>query len=243
MPKLNQILAVEKGIKNAQNQNITEVYKILQKPALFEGISRTYRPKDEDGDKLPAESTMVQQDARTLMGTIAKSWIKLIDITITKDTANTVAKADVVVGGKALLKDVPVPTLLFLEKQLVDIHTVLSKLPTLNPSEEWVKDPNVNAWASKPAETTKTKKVPKPFIKAPATEHHPAQVEVVHDDIIQGTWTTVKFSGAMPALRVATMLAKVEELQQAVKYAREQANLVEAPPLFAGEQIFAFLFE
>jgi hypothetical protein len=241
MPKLNQILAIEKGVKNAQNQAITEVYKIIQKPALFAGIARNYRPKDEDGDKLPSESTLVQQRAQNLLKDLVVSWTKLLDITLTKDTANTTALADIVVDGKVIAAKVPVPTLLNLEKQLVDIHTVIAKLPILDPSEEWTKDAVTNSWSSKAAETTKTKKVPKPFIKAPATQQHPAQVEVVHEDVLQGTWTTIKFSGAMPQATIANMLAKVEELQVAVKFARESANLVEAPRHFIGEAIFGHI--
>jgi hypothetical protein len=35
-------------------------------------------------------------------------------------------------------------------------------------------------------------------VKAEATEKHPAQVEVYHEDVVVGQWKTVKFSGALP---------------------------------------------
>src|SRR5262249_53558110 len=47
MAKLNQIIAVEKGIKARSFQELTEAHQVLQKPAALGGISRTYRPKDE----------------------------------------------------------------------------------------------------------------------------------------------------------------------------------------------------
>ncbi len=123
MPKLNQIVAIEKGVKNQQNQVITEAYHAIQKTAQFGGISRQYRPRnEEDGDKLPAESTTVQTRAKSLLKTASDSWTKLIDVTVTKDTANCAAKADVIVDGVTVMKDVPVTSLLFLEKQLVDLH-------------------------------------------------------------------------------------------------------------------------
>ena len=48
-------------------------------------------------------------------------------------------------------------------------------------------------------QTLRTKKVPRNHVKAEATEKHPAQVEVYYEDVAVGYWTTVKFSGALPA--------------------------------------------
>ena len=50
MAKLNQIIAVEKGVKSRSFQELTEAHHALQKPTLLSGISRTYRPKDEEGE-------------------------------------------------------------------------------------------------------------------------------------------------------------------------------------------------
>ncbi|WP_228056029.1 hypothetical protein [Microcoleus sp. LEGE 07076] len=47
MARLNQIIAIEKGIKSRSILELAEAQKALQKPALFSGISRTYCPKDE----------------------------------------------------------------------------------------------------------------------------------------------------------------------------------------------------
>ena len=63
--KLNQIIAIEKGTKSRTFQELTEAHQSLQKPALLSGISRTYRPKDEEGEQLPPESTRVQEKAGT----------------------------------------------------------------------------------------------------------------------------------------------------------------------------------
>ncbi len=43
MAKLNQIIAVEKGIKSKSFHEITEAHHAVQKPALLSGISRTYQ--------------------------------------------------------------------------------------------------------------------------------------------------------------------------------------------------------
>ena len=60
MTKLNQIIAVEKGVKSKSLQDITAAHHKVQKPALLAGISRTYQPKDEEGEQLPPESARVQ---------------------------------------------------------------------------------------------------------------------------------------------------------------------------------------
>ena len=57
----------------------------LQKPALFAGISRTYQPKDEEGESLPPESTKVQIKAEEIIHNTVAVLTKLFDITATKD--------------------------------------------------------------------------------------------------------------------------------------------------------------
>ncbi|NOK58124.1 MAG: hypothetical protein GFH25_541186n388 [Chloroflexi bacterium AL-N10] len=55
MARLNQIIAIEKGVKSRSFQELTEAHHSLQKPTLIAGIARTYRPKDEEGEQLPPE--------------------------------------------------------------------------------------------------------------------------------------------------------------------------------------------
>ena len=50
MPKLNQIIAIEKGTKNRVAEKLTEVYKTFQKAALFSGLVKTWRPLEESQD-------------------------------------------------------------------------------------------------------------------------------------------------------------------------------------------------
>jgi len=239
--RLCQIIAVEKSVKNKSHLGITEAYQRMQKPTLLQGISRSYRAKDEDGEVMPSEQTKVQLVASDLVKDMAKVMTDLFDVTATKDFANCKAVADVVVGEVTIAKAVPVTYLLFLEKKLVDIHTFVSKLPTLDPSEEWTLDPNVNCFASKAAETARSKKVPKVLVKAPATDKFQAQVEVFQEDVTVGYWKTIKFSGALPAAQVADMLDRVERLQKAVKFAREECNSIEVEQVKVGEKLFHYL--
>jgi hypothetical protein len=91
-------------------------------------------------------------------------------------------------------------------------------------------------------QTIKTKKIPRNHVKAEATDKHPAQVEVYYEDVVVGTWRTIKFSGALPASRVNELLNRVEKLQEAVKFAREEANNMEVTEQKVGAKVFQYLF-
>ncbi len=242
MPKLNQIIAIEKSTKNRSFQELSEAHHQLQKQTLLAGIARSYRPRDEEGEQLPPESTKVQVKAQDIIRQTVESLTKLFDVTATKDWANTRARADVTVDGTVLLSQVPATYLLFLEKQLVDLHTFIKKLPVLDASESWTFDASADCWATEPVQTLRTKKVPRNHVKAEATEKHPAQVEVYYEDVTVGTWRTVKFSGALPAQRVNELLARVEKLQEAVKFAREEANNLDVEEQKVGERVLNYLF-
>jgi hypothetical protein len=242
MTRLNQIVAVEKGIKTRSFQELTEAHHALQKTGLLSGISRTYRPKDEEGEQLPPEATKVQVKGEETIARTAEILTRLFDVTATKDWANCVAKANVVVDGQTILSDVPVAYLLFLEKQLVDILTFVRKLPTLDAAESWDYDASADCWATDAVQTVRTKKIPRNHVKAEATEKHPAQVEVYYEDVVVGYWKTVKFSGALAAKRINELVERVEKLQQAVKFAREEANHAEITQQKTGEKVFGYLF-
>ncbi|NTV62706.1 MAG: hypothetical protein HGA65_04100, partial [Oscillochloris sp.] len=67
MARLNQIIAVEKGVKSRSFQELSEAHHVLQKPTLLAGIAHTYRPKDDEGEPLPPESTKVQVNAEEVI--------------------------------------------------------------------------------------------------------------------------------------------------------------------------------
>lgn len=241
MPKLNQIIAVEKGVKNECNVQITAAYHEIQKSALFSGIARTYEPKDEEGERFPAEHQRVQSRSADLLAFTGNLMTKYWDITLTKDAANTVAKADVTVDGKVVLKDAPVTFLLFIEKQLGDLATMVRKLPVLDQGETWKHEAATNAYATDPSMSVKTKKIPRAFVKAPATVQHPAQVDTFTEDVVVGQWKTIKYSGAMPQSRAAEVLERIGKLQAAVKFAREEANTITVTDRHVGKDVFAYL--
>lgn len=240
MTQLNQIVAVEKGLKSRTAAAVTEVYHSLQKPALYGGFSKTYQPKDEEGDRYPDEGVVVQRHVADDLCAVAAKLTPLIDVTLTKDVANTETTGTVTYGGVEIVT-APVSFLLFLEKQLIDFRTVLAKVPTLDPSEVWDLDGDTALYRTKPVGSFKTKKVPQVLVKYPATDRHPAQTEVFTSDEIVGEWTTTKLSGTMSRARRDALVERVNEMIDAVKHAVEQANRHEVEQLNVGKRIFDVL--
>jgi hypothetical protein len=240
--RLSQIIAVEKGAKVKAETDLTAAHRKLGNNGLLSGISRTYVPKDDEGEQLPPERTLVQVNVETVFSEVSQSLVRLFDITATKEYANCTAKSDVIVDGETVLRDVPVTYLLFLEKQLINVVTFVRKLPTLDPSETWSYDPALGVFRTEPVQTNRNKKVLRNHVRSEATKEHPAQVDVYQEDVPMGQWHTVKFSGAAPASRVSSLIHRVEQLQAAVKCAREEANSTTVQDVKYGEAVFGFLF-
>ena len=228
MPKLNQVNAILTARKAETEKEVTEIYKLVQKDQHFAGRERTYRPLDEEkGQRFPAESQKVQQRADELIRKVVTKWTELWNLVLTQDTGNQTAKANVIVDGVTILADVPVTTLLYLDKQLNDMETFINKFPTPDPAEEWTHDPNSGLLRSKATESMRTSKEPTVIVKYEATKEHPAQTELFTKDIPVGTWTQILYSGCLQSDRKEALLSKIRKLQEAVKVAREQANLTE----------------
>ena len=244
MAKLNQIIAIEKGIKARAYSEISELHKAIQKPELFNGFSKTYQKKDEDGEDLPPEKKRVQFVATEVLRSVERSSTELMDVTARKDWTNCVAVADVVIDGKTLIHGAPVSYLLFLEKQLTDLRTFAANLPILDESDNWTKDVNSGLYKADETKTHRTKKVQKPIVLYNATPEHPAQTQMITEDVIAGFWTQVKQSGAMPKPERQALGERIEKLLRAVKEARETANIHdESETPNVGAAIFGYLLE
>ena len=243
MPKLCQIIAVASGKRSRAGSQSTKICRTLtDKPEMLAGLTRVYERKEEDGDMFPTESKSVQYTVAQAIQDMRAVYEDVFNAVAAQDNTNCVAKADIVVDGKPLIKDVPVTHLLFLEKQLKEINEFVSKIPTLNPAQVWKDDKTTGFYRSETVKTVKTKKVPRNHVLAEATEHHPAQVQMYNEDIVQGYWATTDFSGCIPATEKQAMLARVIKMQEAVKFAREQANGTDVVDLKTGGPILGYIF-
>lgn len=241
MPKLNQIVAVVNGKKTESEKALTEVHRKCNVLDLFNGLHRTYRPLDENGENFPDENKPVQYTCEQALVDAKEILVNLFDVIATQDYNNSKATANVVVDDNVILEDVPVTYLLFLEKQLQNIGKFVSTLPVLDVGENWQRDPNKDLYVSSVYETQKTKKCLQHKILYEATKEHPAQVEKWTEDVRVGLWSNQKFSGAMPLKEKKEMLNKVKKLQDAVKFAREEANSTEVENISVGEKVFNYL--
>ena len=107
------------------------------KPPLLSGISRSYQPRDDEGDQLPPEST----GSRSSRGRARRAG-EISDAPVRRDPDQGHATCPAAAPTwrstpRPPLPTVPVTYLLFLEKQLADVHRVVAKLPLLDPAEDW----------------------------------------------------------------------------------------------------------
>lgn len=243
MGKLCQVVAVEKDVKSRALGAATRVNNNFQRPALFNGFVKSYTPREEDGETFPNDRKLVQFKVEDCLKDVADHLTDLFDVTATKDFGNTTAKADLVVDGIVLLKDVPPTFLLFLEKQLKHVHTIIENVPTNSLDDDWSYDENKELWKTEMARTNRTTKEPEVITLAPATKEHPAQTQLIYVDKAVGWWEQTKFSGGVSTKRKRVLLERVNTLSRAVKRAREEANSTEAPNKEVGKTLFNFLLK
>lgn len=241
---MHQIIAVEKDVRQTAQRRITDAYHEAQQSQRLIGFSRTYTPRQDGDQVLPPETKLVEVSVQSVLARSRAEFERLWDVVATKDFGNTTARADIILDdGGVIARDIPATYLLWLEKELNDLHTLISKLPVLDPSEQWDWSAEKNVFQTPAVETLRTKKEPRAFTLAPATDKHPAQVEMYHEDVPVGTWSTVKFSGALPATELKDLVDRVNELRNAVKQARARANETEVEQVEVAAPLLAFVLD
>ena len=165
-----------------------------------------------------------------------------MDAVATQEFGNTIAKADVKVDGTIILSNIPLTVLLYLEKQVNNLHTFVSALPTLDPSERWSLNDQNGQYQTEVTKTSRTRKTNKAIVLYQATEQHPAQTQLVTEDILSGYWYTTKFSTAISQIEKEAILERIVKLSDAVKVSREEANSVEVQQVNISKDILGYVF-
>lgn len=240
--KLNQVIALVGGRKTAIQKLLTGIHHGWKADRVT-GMTRTYAPKTEEGERFPSEKKVLQVRVEDEMTRVRAELTDFWDLVVTQEMSNTAAKADVVVDGVMLAQEIPVTALLFLEKQLADVATLVGNLPTLPVDKSWKPDAGNRCYVSEPEVTIRTRKEQRPLVLYPATPEHPAQTQLVTEDTSAGTWTTVFSSGAIPAAEQFAALQRIEKLRDAVKVAREQANGIDAQERKIGAALLSYVFQ
>lgn len=242
MAKLNQIVAVVAGKKTRVEKEFGDLNKTAQKPDLFNGLIRQYQSVEENGEELPSEQKIAQQAVTEVIKSARTILTGIIDAVATQEFGNCETAADIVVDGAVILSKVPVTVLLYLEKQLNDLHTFTGNLPVLDPSERWTLNSQTGQYETDVTKTVRTRKVQKPIVLYPATEQHPAQTQLVTEDITAGYWSTRKFSNAIAGTARKAIVDRIERLREAVKVAREDANSADVPDRQIASQVLTYVF-
>ena len=243
--KLNSIVAVAKDRKDNAKQILTEAHKASQRRDTFDGLVRNFRPILENEICPPAESKKATNSVGKLIDDIWEPLALAMDTILTQDVGNRGAIADVVCayGSKNLnLKDVPATHLLFLEKQLTDLHTFVAALPTLDPNVDWSPDTATGTFRGTPVKTLRTKKTQRSLVLLAPTDKHPGQAQLITEDVPAIEVETTPNSGAIPEQRKKEILERITLLREAVVQARESANSVSVVEQKEGDQILDFIF-
>jgi hypothetical protein len=247
MGKLHELLAVEGSLKNQAEKTRADLLQTFEKKRhLFAEKVVTFTPNQEDAQIVTEEQLDLQSTVRKELAWISGIWAKALDVAYHVAEANTQARADVVLeDGDPLLKGVPATALLELEKRAMEMHALVQRIPTLDPAKSFIPAPErgKDIYKARDDVKTRTKKIQRPLVLSPATDKHPAQVNVISEDVPVGTITTQEWSSLLTPAEKSEMLDRAERLHRAIKAARARANAIDATSQAQiGEKLLKFVF-
>jgi hypothetical protein len=245
--KLHEILAVEQQLKGQAHKTRTELqHTFANKRHLFEEKLVTFQPSAEGAAQKTEAQSFIQTSVGGELAWLAGIWAPAIDTALQVQVGNTVAKADVFLeNGVKLLADVPAAALLEMEKRCAEVQELVKTIPTLDPAKGFRPDENRQngIYVAREIEKSRTAKVQEPLQLAPATDKHPAQVQLITKDVVTGTIKELEWSALLTPAQKGDIIARAEEISRAVKQARMRANDVVIPPVQpAGKSILEYVF-
>ena len=232
MPKLHELLDVNNNLATQLEKTSGELKETFEKKRHhFTEQVVSYHPFGEDTQAEVEKKLDLQTTVPDELSWIAGFIVKAFDVSHQINVANTMARANVKLEGQddPLLVEVPAETLLQLEKRLAEVQSLITAAPTLDPAKGFRPDPDRGKSVYKAFEDTKTrtKKTKRAIVLYDATKEHPAQTQLIDEDIPVGKIITHEWSGMITPADKADMLARVESLIRAVKQARSRANDIE----------------
>src|SRR5258708_7249877 len=244
--KMHELLAAEANVVSVYNAMLEETFKVFEKPEHFIKATATKKHLDESEANLDTTetkdiTTTVEERLNYFFG---RSFVNMVDLSLQKDTTNQAAKANVVVNGVTLLRDIPATALLSWENKFDALRRMLLKVPTLQPGPVWVYDEHEQLYrTAAPNVTFTTKKTMKPVVLHEATKEHPAQVDKVFEDVPVARVEKTVWSGMWTSKKKADALARLDTLLIAIKKARQRANRTEVVKVQAGKILADFVLK
>lgn len=225
--KLHEMLAVGTSLDTQAEKTTKDLTTTFQKKEhLFEEKRTVFQSNVEGAPAVTETQSDIQTTVLKELKWLAGFVIKATDMSHAINVANTTAKADVKIGTRTLLKDVPAQSLLELEKILQGYHNVIAAVPTLDPAKGYRPDENRGAgyYVARPVEKIRRIKVKKVIRLAEATPEHAEQAQLVDMDEPGGVISEQEWSAKLTPADKAMLLDRCEMLIRAVKSARSRAN-------------------
>lgn len=259
-PKLHEVLAVQ----TARGKRAAEI--VSETKGTFSKKERHFDRKDLSFESIMDESTAEQKREAEEVRTQVKSNIegnshgmvttvlqKLIytfkflrdawDANLQIDATNQTAKADIVIDGRTLSKDVPATFLLWMAKQLDTVRDLCIGIPTLDPALGFSQnsDDEPGIFRAKDQARVTTKKTMRSHVAHPGTDKHPPQVQTYNEDVPVGRIVTQLWSSKYTPAAKSELLGRIDKLLEAVKKARMRANQAEVVQMKVAEDLSAYI--
>ncbi len=248
MAKLHELLAVHNNLKGQALKVLTELKGTFNtKRHLFQKKLVTFESTTEGMPDSVKEQSDIQSSVRQEVDWVSKIIANSIDASYAIDVANTSAKADIVLeDGTILLKDVPATALLQLEKSVREVSELVKTIPTLDPAKGFKLDPDSGEgwYAAREIEVETTRKQKKVLVLYAATVQHPAQTQLIDEDVKVGINRTQEWSTMITPAQKAELIERAEKLFRAVTQARSRANdqTIDQAANKIGDKLLGYVF-
>ena len=246
LPRLHELIAVKASLRAQASKTAADLANTFEKKQHhFTARVKSFTALGEDTILKVEEQLDLQTTVRKELLWLKQYIVKAIDASHAVNTGNRTAQADIVLeDGTVLLPSVPSTTLLELEGELEQLRTFIDKIPTLDPAKGFrpAEDREQGVYVARDVEKTRTKKVSKVVVLAPATKEHPAQVQLVPEDEPVGMVREQEWSSMLTIAAKGDMLDRIEKLSRAVKKARSRANeeFVKSEPM--ADRLISYVF-
>ena len=231
MGKIHEVLAIEQNLKSQTEKTRADLIATFQnKRHLFAEKMVTFLPAEEGAAPQTEEQLDLNTTVRDELKWVSKFFQKSLDASYQVCEANMSARADVTLDdGTVLLAGVPATALMELTKRVGEMQQLLAAVPTLDPAKGFRPDPERgdHIYRARDDRKTRTRKTQRAIVLYPATEQHPAQTQLISEDVPTGTIQMQEWSGLVTPAEKAEMLERVEDLQRAGKRALSRANEAE----------------
>jgi len=240
---LHSLLAIENDRSKKKMEVLLSVNASFKKSDHFDGLTKVYTPfVDGPGvDQIPPETKRVAFTVMEKLLSVKEAFANSFDITISKEMTNSSgnAMADLVFNGKNF-GSFSATALLAMEKEFLRLKEVFTTIPTLDETTDWKEETNSgrNIYVSPPETKFRTIKQNKVLVLSPATDKHPAQTQLVNEELQVGKYQTVYHSGRLPQKEKMAILKNLETSLIAIKEAKERANQTPALQVKRGEELF-----